>query len=118
MYDPATGTIEVYFRLPSLSASADQTFYFVYSDPAVTDLPRLAACAGAIRSGRNYKGVYHFHGGFSTDASGSVAHGLLSGPTLTRGRRRERAEFRGRQRTSSSRVGDLAGSRSRTTRGR
>ena len=34
-YDETTGYIEVYFRQPTVSASADGTFYFAYDDPTV-----------------------------------------------------------------------------------
>jgi len=35
-YDATTGYIEVYFGLPTVSASVDGTFYFAYDDPTVT----------------------------------------------------------------------------------
>jgi hypothetical protein len=84
-YDPATGTIEVWFRQPTLSASVDETFYFVYDDPAVTDFQGSDHFGSHPEWDANYQGVYHMAGGLSIDATGNFYHGTATGTTLVGG---------------------------------
>jgi hypothetical protein len=83
-YDATTGYIEVYFRVPTVSASVDGTFYFAFNDPSVTTYQGSRAGAKGEWDA-SYRAVYHFAHGFPSESTNTHAEGAVSGATETTG---------------------------------
>jgi hypothetical protein len=79
-YQPTTGFVEVHFRRPTVSASADGTFYFVYNDASVTTFQGTPFGANSEWDA-NYQGVYHLAQGVAPDSTNSHAQGAVTGAT-------------------------------------
>lgn len=78
-YDPATGKIDVWIRIPRLSSSADTVIYLWYGDSGVSTSQENKAGLWA-----GYTGVWHFGDGATLSVADSTAtlsctnHGVTS----------------------------------------
>ena len=70
-YDPTTGTIDFWVRIPTLSHSADTVIYMHYGDAAIT--ASLENKTGVWNS--NYLGVWHLANGSTLNSADSTANG-------------------------------------------
>ena len=94
-YVAATGEVDFWVRIPTLSHSADTTIYMSYGNPSIaTD---QAAPAQVWDS--NFKGVWHFANGSTLTASDSTGNGnngtLGNSPAPTAGQIDGAAAFNG-----------------------
>lgn len=70
-YDPTTGAIVMWVRIPALSALADTVIYLAYGDSSVTT---SRANASGVWAG--YRAVYHFGSASSLSLADSTGNGL------------------------------------------
>lgn len=86
-YDPVTGTVNFWIRIPTLSTSVDTVIYLFYGNPAISTFQ--GNVAGVWDS--DFKAVYHFPNGSTLTANDSTSNannGILSGtpaPTAAAG---------------------------------
>lgn len=83
-YDPVTGKVNFWVRVPALSHAADTVIYLQYGDAAVT--ASLENKTGVWDS--NYRGVWHLGNGSSLnvlDSTSGANHGSNSGATAGAG---------------------------------
>jgi hypothetical protein len=82
-YNPATGEVIMWVKIPSLSSSSDTTIYMAYCNALITtDLSSKNTWSN------NFLGVYHLKDGTTLDVSnsGGVPNGTNSGATATTGK--------------------------------
>jgi len=70
-YDPTTGKVNYWIRIPTLSHTQDTVIYMFYGDPNITT--SQANPAGVWDS--NYKGVWHLQNGTTITGTDSTSHG-------------------------------------------
>ncbi len=95
-YDPATGELAVWIKVPTLSASANTVLYMYLGNPAVaTDQQDMD---NSHYWDTNYKGVWHLPNGSTlsaTDSSQSANNGTILGATAAVGKMGGGAGFAG-----------------------
>src|SRR6185503_13067091 len=67
LYNPTTGLVDYWVKVPTLSHTADTTIYLCYGNPGITT--NQATTTGVWDS--SYFGVYHFGDGTSLSGSDS-----------------------------------------------
>jgi hypothetical protein len=83
-YDPTTGDLVCWVKLPTLSHTADTVFYMAYGDAGTTTFQ--GNVNGTWNS--NFKGVWHLPNGSSlaaTDSTAGAHTGTITGPAATAG---------------------------------
>ncbi len=73
-YDPATGTIAMWVRVPTLSASTDTTIYMYYDNSSITSSQENKTGVWDT----NYKAVWHLGETFGTTNSDSTSNGATA----------------------------------------
>jgi RHS repeat-associated protein len=93
-YNAASGAVNYWIKVPTLSHSADTTIYLCYGNAAVsTDQSNKTGVWDA-----NYKGVWHLANGSSLspgDSTGNSNNGTITGAVATVGRTDGGASFNG-----------------------
>jgi hypothetical protein len=107
-YDPTTGRIEMWVKVPTLSHTVDTPIYLFYGDAGITT-------DGSSTSTWNsaYKGVWHFGTASSLSLADSTSHGNTitnNGATATTGKVGGGAAFVGASSQSASMPIDFTGS--------
>jgi len=93
-YNPATGQIAVWVRIPIISHTTDTTFYMFYGDAAVVSSTENPTGVWDT----NYQAVYHLNGATSLGADSTLnarAGTLVGGPTAAAGQIAGAASFNG-----------------------
>ena len=82
-YDPTTGKINLWVRVPVLSHTADTTIYMWYGNSSITSSQSNAT--GVWSNG--YAAVYHLGNGTTLSATDStgINNGTITGPVATQG---------------------------------
>lgn len=81
-YDPTTGTVAFWVRIPTLSHTADTSIYIWYGNSSISTSQENKSGVWS----NHYVGVYHFGNGSSLSLSDSSAQGnTLSNSTATAG---------------------------------
>lgn len=84
-YDPTTGIIEAWIKVPTLTTGSDYVFYVTYGDATIVSF-QGGSTGAAWNSG--YQGVYHFKDGTTLGLLDSTSHGVNgtnNGATATAG---------------------------------
>src|SRR5260370_5704363 len=105
-YDPSTGTISFWVRIPTLSHTTDTIIYFLYGNSSITTSQENKT--GVWDS--NYKGIWHFANGTSlnvNDSTSNGANGTNSGATATAGQIDGAASFNGSSQINIAASGSL-----------
>src|SRR2546425_5337124 len=93
-YNAATGVVNYWVKVPTLSHTTDTVFYMCYSNSGITtDQSNTTAVWDA-----NYKGVYHLANGTTlsaADSSSNANNGTISNATATLGQMDGAASFNG-----------------------
>jgi RHS repeat-associated protein len=107
-YDPATGTVNFWVSIPTLSHTADTIIYLFYGNSSITsDQSNKTAVWDA-----NYVGVWHLPNGTTLTANDSTSNGrngTLSGVTATAGQVDGGASFNGSSVITIPTIGSLTG---------
>jgi hypothetical protein len=93
-YNPATGAISMWVRIPLLSHTCDTIIYLEYGNAAITASQENKT--GVWDS--NYVGVYHLSNGVTlsaNDSTGNANNGTITGATATSGEIDGAASFSG-----------------------
>ncbi|HEY6254108.1 MAG TPA: DUF2341 domain-containing protein, partial [Candidatus Angelobacter sp.] len=93
-YDPTTGKINFWVRIPDLSSTADTIIFLQYGSASVTSTQENRA---GVWDG-NFEGVWHLNGGTTLSAADSTANlhnGSIIGATATVGEIDGAANFSG-----------------------
>ncbi len=93
-YDPTTGTIAMWVRVPTLSASADTKIYLYYDNSAITSSQENTTGIWDT----NYKGVYHLGNGSTlsvTDSTSNANNATNHGASASAGQIDGGASFNG-----------------------
>ena len=94
-YNPGTGQLVAWVRIPDLSHTSDTTIYMFYGNPAVTTSQQNVVGVWDAY----YKGVWHLPNGTTLSANDSTANGnngtLIESPTATSGQIDGAAAFNG-----------------------
>lgn len=82
-YDPTTGEIVMWVKIPTVSHTTDTIFYMKYGDTAITTSQESVASVWS----NNYVAVYHLSDGITLEAVNSVtgSAATISGPTASAG---------------------------------
>jgi RHS repeat-associated protein len=107
-YDPTTGAINFWVRIPALSHTSDTVIYLLYGNSAITTSQENKA---SVWDG-NYKGVWHFAGGASLNLNDSTSNGnngTNSGATAAAGQIGGAASFNGSSQINIATSGALSG---------
>jgi YD repeat-containing protein len=83
-YDPATGTINMWVRIPTLSHSTDTTIYVLYGNSAITTSQENKTGVWDA----DFKGVWHLNGSplSAADSTSQGHNGTINGVTGTTGK--------------------------------
>jgi hypothetical protein len=84
-YNPSTGRLIAWVKIPTLSSTSDTSFYLFYGDPSITtdQSDRVNTWDS------NFKAVYHFGDGTTltaTDSTGGNNGTLINSPTASTGK--------------------------------
>src|SRR5260370_21119231 len=92
-YNPATGAIVYWVKLPTVSHTADTVFYLFYGNSSIS----ADQSNKTVVWDTNYKGVWHLPNGSTLTSNDSTSNGnsrTVTGATATSGRMDGAASFR------------------------
>src|ERR1700676_541903 len=81
-YDPVTGTVNFWVKIPTLSHTVDTVIYMWYGNAAITTFQGGAA---GVFWDSNFNPVYHFKDGTTLSAADSTSHANNCTPSSTVG---------------------------------
>ncbi|HEY6350972.1 MAG TPA: DUF2341 domain-containing protein, partial [Candidatus Angelobacter sp.] len=92
-YDPVTGTINIWVRIPTLSHTIDTTIYLLYGNSSVTTSQENKTGVWDVY----FQGVWHLNGNplSAADSTSQGRIGTINGATATTGRIGGAANFSG-----------------------